>query len=104
MAGGRALIVGASSMMSGGEISLVRALEHLPAQGWECRAALVVPVPGDTAVALEHAGLTPKVLNVERVRDIVAGAHAVRALAGLARDVDVLHANDIRAALYCQAA
>ncbi|MEY2446761.1 MAG: hypothetical protein QOH79_237 [Acidimicrobiaceae bacterium] len=104
MPGRRALIVGASPLMSGGEISLVRALAHLPAHGWECATALVVPVPGDTAEAFDGIGLAPSVFRVGRIRQVGAGLRAVRGLAHLARQADVIHANDIRAALYCQPA
>ena len=100
----RVLIVGGSPMMSGGEISLLRAVGHLPALGWEVRTALVVPAAGATGAALASVGLPPAVFTVERVRSAIAGATAVRGLARLARDVDVIHANDIRAAFYCQAA
>jgi glycosyltransferase involved in cell wall biosynthesis len=104
MPGGRALVVSGSPLISGGEVSLLRALECLPSQGWECRTAVVAPAPGDTAVAFERLGLPPDLFIVERLRSVRAGRRAVRGLSRLARDVDVIHANDIRAAFYCQAA
>ena len=100
----RALVVGGSALMAGGEHDLIRSLEHLPATGWEARAALVVPEPGDIAAALHGIGVDVEVLEVQRVRNVGAGMGAVRALAGLARAADVVYASDIRAALYSQAA
>lgn len=105
MTGGRrVLVVGGASVMSGGEVGLIRLLPPLAAEGWHCQTALIEPSDGAMAEALTRAGHPPEVFRVPRIRNVIAGTRAIAGLARLARGVDVLHANDIRGALYCQAA
>jgi len=100
----RVVVVCGVSYLGGGELALLRLLERLPAERCQARVVIVAASGGGLEPELWRLGLRVDVLPVVRTRHLGAGLRALAALARIARGADLLHANDVRAALWCQLA
>lgn len=90
--------------LGGAELQLLRLLPILEPEQHALRVVILAPSGGELATSLERLGYHVDVLTMGRARHLGATLSAVRGLARFARDVDLLHANDVRAATWCQLA
>lgn len=100
----RVLVVSGLNFLGGGELALLRLLPGFPPDHYAVRAAVLAAAGGDLAPAVRATGTEVTEIRMGRGRQVGRTISAVRQLARLAGAADLLHANDVRAALWCQLA
>jgi glycosyltransferase involved in cell wall biosynthesis len=98
------LVVSSANYLGGGEVAIARVLERLQPRRFRASVAILAHDGGEWEHELARLGVASRVLRTGRFRELHRTSAAILGLARLARGADLVHVNDMKAAVHYQLA